>query len=180
LHLSILLALSLAVVPNPIRIQCSAYYSAGDIPAKEYYPMIKKLVLTVLIVLATPILVSCAPRTTTTILPPEDGAAYAAEVDEIVENYITGISENNYAKYTRDMDKDFLEVYGSDEQQIAEEISSDFGAYLSKTLDHVEGQRLRRTVVYHLVFENEPDVLLKVIFNIFDSKHIIGTYWNSE
>jgi hypothetical protein len=140
--------------------------------------MNKKLVLTVLIVLTMLTLTACAPRASS--LSPEKGATYAAEVDDIVENYIAGISENNYAEYSRDMDKDFLEVFGSGEQEIAEEVSSEFGAYLSKTFDYVEGQMLRRTVVYHLVFENEPDVLLKVTFNIFDSKHIIGTYWNSE
>lgn len=140
--------------------------------------MNKKFVLSVLIVLATLTLAACAPSASS--LSPEKGAAYAAKVDDIVENYIAGISENDYAKYTRDMDENFLEVWGAGEQQIADEISSEFGAYLSKALDHVEGQGLRRTVVYHLVFENEPDVLLKVTFNIFDSKHIIGTYWNSE
>lgn len=140
--------------------------------------MNKKLVLTVLIVLATLTLAACAPSASS--LSPEKGAAYAAKVDDIVENLIVGVSENDYAKYTRDMDEDFLKNYGSSYQETAEEISGEFGAYLSKTLDHVEGQLLRRTVVYHLIFENEPDVLLKVTFSIFDSHHITGTYWNSE
>jgi ABC-type oligopeptide transport system substrate-binding subunit len=140
--------------------------------------MNKKFVLSVLVVLATLTLAACAPSTSS--LSPEKGAAYAAKVDDIVENLIIGVSENDYAKYTRDMDEDFLKNYGSSFQGMAEEISSEFGAYLSKTLDHVEGQQLRRTVVYHLAFENKPDVLLKVTFSIFDSKHIQGTYWNSE
>ncbi len=146
--------------------------------AKKNVQMNKRLVLTVLIVLTTLTLAGCAPRTTS--LSPEKGAAYAARVDEIVENMIVGISENDYAKYTRDMDKDYLEVFESSLQQFAHEISGEFGAYQGKTLDHVEGQQLRRVVIYHLVFEKEPDVTLKVYFNIFDSRHIVGTYWSSE
>lgn len=140
--------------------------------------MKKKLVLIVLIVLATLTLAACAPSATS--LSPEKGEAYAAKVNDIVENLIVGISENDYAKYTRDMDEDFLENYGTSYRETAEEISSEFGAYQGKTLDHVEGQLLRRTVVYHLVFENEPDVILEVTFNIYDSHHIIGTYWDSQ
>ena len=140
--------------------------------------MNKKFVLSVLVVLATLTLAACAPSTSS--LSPEKGAAYAAKVDDIVENLIIGVSENDYAKYTRDMDEDFLKNYGSSYKEMAEEISSKFGAYLSKTLDHVEGQLLRRTVVYHIVFENEPDVILEVTFMIYDSRHIAGTYWTSE
>jgi len=154
------------------------YYSAGDLPAKENVQMNKKLVLTVLIVLTALTLASCTPRATS--LSPEKGAAYAAKVDEIVENYIVGVSENDYAKYTRDLDEDYLEVYESSERQTADEISSEFGAYLGKTLDHVEGRQLRRVVIYHLDFENKPDVYLEVYFMIYDSRHIEGTYWNSE
>ena len=142
--------------------------------------MNKKLALTVLIVLATLTLSACAPRTTSKPLPSEEGEAYAAEVDEIVENMIVGVSENDYAKYTRDMDEDFLENFESSLREVADEISGTFGAYQSKTLDHVEDRGKNRVVIYHLVFENEPDVLLEVSFDVSDSHLIVGTYWNSE
>ena len=143
--------------------------------------MNKKLALTVLIVLATLTLAACAPRTTSKPLPSEEGEAYAAEVDEIVENMIVGVSENDYAKYTRDMDEDFLENFESSIREVADEISSTFGAYQSKTLDHVEDRgRRTRVVIYHLVFENEPNVTLEVYFNVSDSHTIIGTNWDSE
>ena len=64
--------------------------------------------------------------------------------------------------------------------QVADVISAEFGAYQVKTLDHVEGRQLRRVVIYHLDFENKPDVYLEVYFMIYDSRHIEGTYWNSE
>lgn len=142
--------------------------------------MKKQLILTALIVLAALRLAACAPRTTTTILPPEDGAAYAAEVDEIVENMIVGFSENDYTKFTRDMPDDLGEKYESSIRQVADEISREFGAYQGKTLDHVEDRGKYRVVIYHLVFEKEPDVTLSVYFNISDSHHIVGTNWEGE
>ena len=161
----------------PLNVQ--PYYNAGDRPAKENVRMNKKLVLTALIVLATLTLAACAPRAST-ILSPEKGTAYAAKVDEIVENMIVGISENDFAKYTRDLDEDYVKNFESSLREVADEISGTFGAYQSKTFDHVEDRQLRRVVIYHLVYENEPDVYLEVYFSIFDSRHITGTYWNSE
>ena len=140
-----------------------------------------KRTLIVLIVLATLTLAACAPRTTSKPLPPEEGTAYAAEVDEIVENLIVGFSENDYAKLTRDMPDDLDEDYESSIRQVADEISREWGAYQGKTLDHVEDRgRRTRVVIYHLVFENEPDVLLEVSFDASDSHLVRGTYWNSE
>jgi hypothetical protein len=141
--------------------------------------MIKKLVLTVLIVLATLPLAACAPRAST-ILSPEEGAAYAAEVDEIVENMIVGFTENDYAKYTRDMPDKLDEDYESAIRQFADETIVEWGAYQGKTLDHVEDRGGWRVVIYHLVFENEPDVTLEVSFNISDPHLIGGTNWDSE
>ena len=139
--------------------------------------MNNKFVLTALIVLATLTLAACAPRVTTTSLSPEEGAAYAADVDEIVENMIVGFSENDYAKITRDMPDDLNEDYESSIRQTADEINREWGNYQGKTLDHVEDRGRLRVVIYHLVFENEPDVTLEVYFNISDSQLIIGTNW---
>ena len=142
--------------------------------------MNKKLALTILIVLATLIPAACAPRTTSKPLPPEEGAAYAAEVDEIVENMIVGYSENDFAKYTRDMSDQLDEDYESSIRQTADEISREFGTYQGKTLDHVEDRGNYRVVIYHIVFEKEPDVTLNVYFNISDSHLIIGTNWDAK
>ena len=139
-----------------------------------------KRTLIVLIVLAALTLAACAPRTTSRALSPEEGATYAAEVDDIVENMIVGFSENDYAKYTRDMPEELDEDYGSSIRQVADEISGEWGAYQEKTLDHVEDRGSFRVVIYHLVFENEPDVTLEVYFYISDPHLIGGTYWNSE
>ena len=142
--------------------------------------MNKKLVLTVLIALATLPLAACAPRTTSRALSPEEGAAYAAEVDEIVENMIVGFSENDFAKLTRDMPDHLDEAYEASIRNFADEIIVEWGAYQGKTLDHVEDRGRSRVVIYHLVFEKEPDVTLSVTFKNSKSHLIFGTYWTSE
>jgi len=142
--------------------------------------MNKKFALSVLTVLTTLMLVACAPRTTSKPLPPEEGAAYAAKVDEIVENMIVGFTENDYAKYTRDMPDKLDEDYESAIRQFADETIVEWGAYQGKTLDHVEDRGGWRVVIYHLVFENEPDVTMEVSFYISDPHLIGGTNWDRE
>jgi hypothetical protein len=156
------------------------YNNAVALTAKENNQMNKKLVLTVLVVLVTLTLPACAPRTTSRALSPEEGAAYAAEVDEIVENMIVGFTENDFAKITRDMTDKRSEDYDSSVRQLASEISVEWGAYQGKTLDHVEDRGGWRVVIYRLVFENEPDVTLEVSFYISDPHLIGGTCWNCE
>jgi len=142
--------------------------------------MKKQLILTVLLVMVTLALAACAPRTTSRALSPEEGAAYAAEVDEIVENMIVGFSENDFTKYTRDMPDKLNKDWESSMRQFADEIIVEWGAYQGKTLDHVEDRGRNRVVIYHLVFEKEPDVTLSVTFKNADSHLIVGTYWTSE
>jgi hypothetical protein len=144
--------------------------------------MNKKLVLTILIVLATLTLAACAPRASTT-LSPEEGAAYAVEVDEIVENMIIGDSECDYAMFTRDLSPESLEGIPDESawQQHCEENRGVYGAYLSKTLDHVEDRGKDRVVIYHVVFENDPDVTLQVYFRSDNPDHqIVDIEWQVE
>lgn len=161
------------------------YYSAGDIPAKEKNQMIKKLVLTALIVLITLTLAACAPRlktATTTILSAEEGAAYAAEVDEIVENLLVGWSTCDFTMATRDFDEVWEGFFKKTPfPQLCNEYFGTYGAYLSKTLDHVEDQPGFRRVIYHAVFKNIPDLTVNVDFVINDTDRLINGFgWSDE
>jgi len=137
-----------------------------------------KLVLAVLIALTTLTLAACAPRAST-ILSPEEGEAYAAEVDDIVENLLVGFSENDYATLTRDWAPAVRESYDESAfHKDYDENISPYGAYQSKTFDRVEDQRGQRIVTYHVVFENIPDVTVRVYFKSNDPDHqIVGLYW---
>jgi len=138
----------------------------------------KKLLLTILIVLATLPPAACAPRVTTTFLPPEEGAAYAAEVDEYVENMLVGTSECDFDKTHRG----FSPVWELDEITWQQECEAELavrGAYQSKTLDHVEVRPgiHARVVIYHVVFENNPDVTATFYFSDDPDHLIIGLDW---
>ena len=135
----------------------------------------KHLILTVLIVLATLTLAACGPRGNR--LSPEEGAAYAAEVDEYVENMLVGRSECDFARYTRGFSLEEWE--GTlDESAWQQECKAGFktGVYQAKTLDHVEDQQELRVVIYKVVYENDPDVTLRMFFYIDDPDHLIVGY----
>jgi hypothetical protein len=137
--------------------------------------MIKKLVLTVSIVLVTLTLTACAPSTKTKILSPKKGAAYAAEVDDIVENFLVGFSEKDYAIASRDFHEEFRDFWDESAfRQMHDDVIGKTGAYQSKTLDHVENRGWRRVVIYHIAFENNPDVLLEVYINTVFDPSIVG------
>ena len=135
----------------------------------------KHLILIVLIVLATLTLAACGLRGTR--LSPAEGAAYAAEVDEYVENMLVGRSKCDFARYTRDFDLEEWE--GTlDESAWQQECEAGFktGAYQSKALDHVEDRQESRVVIYQVVFENVKDTTLSVNFYIDDPDHLIIGY----
>ena len=139
----------------------------------------KHLILIVLIVLATLTLAACAPAVTS--LSPEEGAAYAAEVDEYVENMLVGTSECDFDMTHRGFDPEW-EIDESTWQQECEAELAVRGAYQSKTLDHVEvrpGIRAR-VVIYHVVFANNPDVTVTFYFSDDPDHLIIGMDWPDQ
>lgn len=150
------------------------YYRAGISPAKENSQM-KHLILTVWIVLTALALAACGLGNTR--LSSAEGSAYAAEVDEYVENMLAGRSECDFARYTRGFDLDEWE--GTlDESAWQQECEAGFetGAYRSKTLDYVEDRQDFRVVIYHVVFENIQEATLSVYFYIDDPDHLIIGY----
>lgn len=148
------------------------YYNAVALTAKENDQMNKKFVLTVLIVLVSLTLAACAPRVTSRVLSPEEGAAYAAEVDDMVENMLIGLSENDWTMFSRDFHKDMLTEMESIFQQYYDESIGVIGAYQSKTLDYVVAQGRYRILYYNLVFENDPDATMQV--HIYTSRNQIS------
>ena len=137
-----------------------------------------KRTLIVLIVLAALTLAACAPRTTSRALSPEEGAAYAAEVDEYVENFLVGISECDFDMTHRGFNPEWEIDESTWQQECGPELAVR-GAYQSKTLDHVEVRPgiQARVVIYHVVFENDPDVTLEMYFSDDPDHLIIGIDW---
>jgi hypothetical protein len=137
-----------------------------------------KRTLIVLIALAALTLAACAPRVTNTSLSPEEGAAYAAEVDEIVENLLVGWNECDHAMAIRDYVETWKVKSSADDSGFQQECGKFIGvvgAYQSKTLDYVADRPgiSSRVVIYNVVFENDPEVTLEVYFGIDDPSHRI-------
>jgi hypothetical protein len=133
----------------------------------------KQLKLTLLIVLATLTLAACGLGITR--LSPTEEAAYAAEVDEYVESYLVGQSECDFDKSFLGLDPEWKGELINDSawQQKCKADSAEIGAYQSKTLDHVEDRQDLRVVIYKVVYENDPDVTLRMFFYIDDPEHLI-------
>jgi len=133
----------------------------------------KYLKLAVLIVLAALTLAACGPRGTR--LSPTEEAAYAAEVDEYVESYLVGQSECDFDKSFLGLDPEWKGKLINDSawQQKCEADSAEIGAYQSKTLDHIEDRQELRVVIYHVVYEKNPDVTLSMYFYVDDPDHLI-------
>lgn len=155
------------------------YYNAVALTAKENDQMNKEFVLTVLIVLAALTLAACAPRVTSRVLSPEEGAAYAAEVDDMVENMLVGLSENDWTMFSRDFHKDMLAEMESIFQQYYDESIGVIGTYQSKTLDYVVADGKYRILYYDLVFENDPDATMQV-YIYTPRNQISGTAFNHK
>jgi hypothetical protein len=140
----------------------------------------RHLSLFVTFVAAAGTLAACANVPAT--LPDDEAAAYAAEVDEVVENMITGLSGGDYGQHSRDFDETMLEQF--DEvvfEQVYDEVIGVTGPYVSRSLNRVEQDSRFTAVVYDAVFENDSAVTMRVVFWRDDPAHLItGLWFDSE
>jgi len=121
-------------------------------------------------------LAACQPRTIA--LPDDQAQAFAAEVDEIVENALVGLSTNNYEMHVRDFDEEMLRVTDPVTfPQLYDQVIGVVGAYQSRTLLRVEDQGDFRIVTYSAVFANDPNVIVRFVFARDDPQHLISGMW---
>ncbi len=114
-------------------------------------------------------------------VPPGEAAAFAAEVDPIVENALEGLSRNDYAQHSQDFSEEmrdridpitFPQVYG--------EIIGRLGAYRSHTFRQAVEQGDLWAMEYEAAFENDAAVKVTVIFDRDDPEHrILGLWFDS-
>lgn len=114
--------------------------------------------------------------------PPDKAAAYAQEVDAIVENSLVGLSSNDVAAHTKDFDQDMKDAVDSVSfPSVYQEIIGPLGKYHSRALVGVQEQGSNVIVKYTTVFDNDPNVTLRVVFDKGDPQHhITGMWFDSE
>jgi len=110
-------------------------------------------------------------------VPVDEAAAFAASVEPIVENCLTGLNEKDLAKHTRDFDESMLEVVDATTfPQGYDEVIGVVGKYESRKMVGVFDQAEFRFVVYEAQFEKDV-VTIRVVFKRDDAAHKISGLW---
>lgn len=110
-------------------------------------------------------------------VPSVEANTFAAEVDPIVENCLLGLSDNDFAKHTRDFDASMLDVVDETTfPQGYQAIIGVVGKYKSRKLTGVWDQAEFRIVYYEAQFDNDV-VTVKVVFTRTDPAHKISGLW---
>jgi hypothetical protein len=110
------------------------------------------------------------------VLPPEKANAFAAEVDEVVDNTLEGLSEGDYEKHVQGFDDELRDEIDPIVAfpQVYDEIMTTFGRYESRDLVRVEDRGRFRTVIYNATFTKDPSVTVRVVFWRSDPEHRIS------
>lgn len=126
------------------------------------------------IALAGSALAACQPRAVP--LPPDEAAAFAAEVEPVVENMLEGLSAGDYAQHARDFDEELREQV--DEivvfPQVYAEVIGVAGEYRSHTFVSAADQGALRIATYNVAFADEPHVIMRVFFRRDDPAYLIS------
>jgi hypothetical protein len=123
------------------------------------------------------LLAACAPDTT--MLPPVERDAFAREIDPIVEETLTGLSNDDYEQHARYFDDEMRDRVDPivTFPQVYDEIIGTVGSYQSHQLVSVEEQNLYRIATYEVAFANDPHVTAQFIFWESDTAHQITGLW---
>ena len=110
------------------------------------------------------------------VLPPEEANAFAAEIDEVVDNTLEGLSEGDYEKHVQGFDDELRDEIDPIVAfpQVYDEIMTTFGRYESRELVRVEDRGRFRTVIYNATFSKDPSVTVRVVFWRNDPEHRIS------
>jgi hypothetical protein len=99
-------------------------------------------------------------------------------VDEIVENSLVALSEGDFERHIRDFDEAMMGAVDEPAfDRSVEQIIGKLGAYQSKTVAQVIDQGEFRAVIYTAVFENDPEVKVRMVFVRDDPDHRISGMW---
>jgi hypothetical protein len=109
-------------------------------------------------------------------LPTEEANAFAAEIDEMVDNTLEGLSEGDYEKHVQGFDDELRDEIDPVVAfpQVYDEIMTTFGSYESRELVWVEDRGRFRTVVYNATFSKDPSVTVRIVFWRSDQEHRIS------
>jgi hypothetical protein len=100
-----------------------------------------------------------------------------AYTESKTDNLLTAITNRDYTSFSKDFNDAMLKAMTPDAfNKLCDQLSTSYGAYKSRSVDHLElaGQNL--VVVYNAVFEKVPVVTIRVVF-LPDEPHLISGLW---
>ncbi|GAB4482487.1 MAG: hypothetical protein Kow00124_31350 [Anaerolineae bacterium] len=124
------------------------------------------------------VLAACLPAAPpVTLLGEADAEAYAAEVDQIVEDTLQAINDGDYEAHIQHLDETMRAATTEDAfAGLVDLLMERVGPYRSRTLDRVYDQGDFRVVIYNAEFERDT-VTVRVVFWKDDLERGISGLW---
>mgnify|MGYP000272584056 CR=1 FL=1 len=135
----------------------------------------KRILILTVMLFALSALSACAGAKA---LPAADAAAFAAQVDPLVDNLLLSINNNDHAGYIRDMDEKMKAASDAPAfANLTQLLSNKIGKYVSRRMTQVIESGKYRTIIYSAKFEGEDDVRVQVSFSLDGPQPLISGLW---
>lgn len=131
---------------------------------KNFYPLIVLLLLTAL-------LSGCG-------LSSKEAEEARKSSDPIVENMLTAMNENDYAKFSAALDSKMKSTLTEKEfKSTNATIKSKIGDYISKSYSTARKEQGFTSVYYNAKFSKENNVSVKLVLNKTGGKNHVSGFW---
>jgi len=129
-----------------------------------------------LALLALLLLAACGQQVT--ILPADQAQAFAAQVDATSENLFQGLSNRDYAAFTRDMDATMKGAISEAKfAELHQMLIGRYGKYLSRQTIQVFDIGQYRSIQYAVNFEQKEGVKLRIVYDMAVTPPPISGFW---
>ncbi len=140
----------------------------------------KKLLALGIIVLCTALLLSACSTPEVTTLEGAEKDAVLAYAEPAADTLMTAINTQDYALFSSLMDEAMLKQFNETQfNQLCEQLIAKIGGYISRTVSSVSSTQTFIIVIYNTEFEQESDVLMRLVFQPEGAHNITGLWFDS-
>ena len=108
-----------------------------------------------------------------------DRDAILAFSEPKTDNLMAGLNAKDYAMFSKDFDQDMQTAMSADQfKALKRDRDAKLGPYISRTVKEVYKRDAYYTVIYNTVFEADPDVVMRVVFQADDPHGISGLWFD--
>jgi hypothetical protein len=141
----------------------------------------KKFYTLFLLTVLCSFLVGCGiqPPTPTILGDGPTKEAILAYADPKTDGLLAGMSNNDYATFSKDFDEDMLKAIPQSEfDAFMQDRNDKVGAYVSRKVNRVLEQGDFYAVIYDAKFEKEEAVIMRVVFRVAEPHKISGVWFD--